>query len=159
MKTFFVLLLSIWAGAAFATNPDQAFENLIDAVYEGDSQVVLESLSTETIAMCDMILLMVKSQPEAAATDLSETLGVEITVDDVLEWTASDFIDAFILSSEFISELPPREDFEVSGFEADGDNSVVFIALAGEPEIFEISMVKDGDCWKLAHSVLDSFVM
>ncbi len=159
MKTSFILLLSILAGAAFATNPDEAFENLIDAVYEGDSQVILESLSTETVAMFDMVLVMVKSQPEEAAIELSETLGVEITVDELLEWTPSDFIDAFILSPEFVSELPPREDFEVSGFEVDGDNSIVFITLAGETEILEVSMVKDGSSWKLAQDVLESFVM
>ena len=147
------------AGVAFATNPDQTIENLIDAVYEGNSDIILESLSTETISMFDMILLMVKSQPEEAATDLSGQLGVEITPDELLTWTASDFIDAFIQSPEFIAELPPRVDLEVSGFEIDGENCVVFINLSGEPETLEVGMVKDGNSWKLAQDILESGMM
>ncbi len=159
MKKFLILCIFVIAGSLFAENPDQVIDNMVDAVYSGNSQGLLDGLSSESIAMIDMVIMMMKTQPEEVAADLSEETGLDITVDDVLSWSVTDFIDAFILSPGFVAELPPRGAIDVSGYEIEGETAVVFVDFEGEEETIEIDMMKSGDSWKIAQSFLDSGVL
>jgi len=159
MKKVLVLSLLVISGTLFANNPDQALNNLIDAVYEGDSEVIINSLSDESIAMIDMVIMMIKAQPEEAALELSLEVGEEVTTEDILSWTAADFIDLFILSPEFISELPPRGDIDVTGYEIEGDYATVTVSLEGEEETLDVLMIKAENTWKIDNSLLESGMM
>ena len=159
MKKVLVLSLLVISGTLFANNPEQALDNLIDAVYDGDSEVIISSLSDESVAMIDMIIMMVKAQPEEAALDLAEQTGEEVTAEDILNWTAADFIDLFILSPEFTEELPPRGDIGIAGYEIEGDYATVTVTLEGEEETLDILMIKAGNSWKIDNSLLESGMM
>ena len=159
MKKVLVLSLLVISGTLFANNPDQALNNLIDAVYEGDSETIINSLTDESIAMIDMVIMMVKAQPEQAALELSEEIGEEVTAEDILGWTATDFLDLFILSPEFINELPPRGDIDVAGYEIEGDYATVTVSLEGEEETLDVLMIKAENTWKIDNSLLESGMM
>ncbi len=159
MKKVLILSLLVISGTLFANNPDQALNNLIDAVYSGDSETIINSLTDESIAMIDMVIMMIKAQPEETALEFSEETGQEVTAEDILSWTAADFIDLFILSPEFINELPPRGNIDVAGYEIEGDYATVTVSLEGEEETLDILMIKAGNTWKIDNSLLESGMM
>lgn len=156
---FFCVSVLVLAGTTFANNPAEALDNLIDAIYERDSGVIINSLTDESVAMLDMVLMMVKAQPEEVAIELSEEIGIEITPEEVISMTAADFIELFILSPDFIAELPSRNDISVSDYEIEGDYATVSVSLEGEVETVDVLMLKVGDTWKIAHSLLESAMM
>lgn len=156
MKKLVFLFLAVLAGALFAGNPEQSFDNLVDAMYAGDAEGFKNCLSTESVAFIDLMLMVVKLKPEEAAVEISGELNMEVTAEDVSGWNSTDLIDTVLASPRFLAELPPREDIVVSGYEISGDSSVVSFNLAGLPQPFEILMVKSGDSWKLDQSVIQA---
>jgi hypothetical protein len=141
-------------GTALAETPGEAFEELLDAVYEGDAAAVGERLSTETLMMLDMVVTMIKLQPGEAAAEFSEELGTEISADQIMEWTSMDFIGAVILSPGFLEELPPREQIGVSHFEIEGDSCTVYVSVQGAPQPFGMVMELEDDQWKLSENLI-----
>ncbi|MCK5133771.1 MAG: hypothetical protein KAR40_16675 [Candidatus Sabulitectum sp.] len=156
MKKFIFLILVVLTGSMYANNPEQAFDNLVDAMYAGDGPGFRDCLSSESVALVDMMLMMVKFKPEEAAVEISSELGVNISAEDVYGWTSIDLINTVLSSPRFLAELPPREDIVVSGFEINGDSSVVSFNLVDLPQPFEILMVKSGADWKLDQSVIQA---
>lgn len=156
MKKLIVVILAVVAGAVLANDPGEAFEILVDAVFEGDAEGVHKCLSTESVAMIEMMLVMVKMQPGSAAAEMSRELGVDISEEELLGWTAIDLIDMLLSAPGFTDALPPREDIVVSGFELSGDTSIVFVMISEYPEPFEIAMIMDGENWKLDKSLIQS---
>jgi len=152
------LLLSVFAitGALLAESPEEAFVELIDAFYEGDAYIVESGLSSSSLEMIDMMLMMVKMQPDQAAAELSEGLQVPVTGAELVNWTATDFIDIFINSPGIKDELPPREDIAVTGSEVNGDTGVVYLTVMDYPEAIPIAMVLECDGWKLSDEVVGS---
>ena len=156
MKRLLVVLLVVLTGSVFANNPDQAFNILVDAMYAGDAESFSDCLSTESVALIDMMLMMVKFKPEEAAVEISSELGLDVSAEDILNWTSTDLIGTVLSSPRFLAELPSREDIVVSGFEINGDSSVVTFNLPDLPQPFEIAMVKNGEDWKLDQSVIQA---
>ncbi len=152
MKKLLVILAV--TGVVYGINPEQAFNNLLDSVYSGDAEGFQNCISTESNGMIDMMLMMVKFQPEDAVEQISTELGVEITAEELSEWTSSDLIETVLLSPGFQEQLPPRENISVSGFEINGDSSMVCFNITDLPQPFELLMVKDGNTWKLDQSVI-----
>ena len=159
MKKVLVLSLLVITGTLFANNPDQALNNLIDAVYEGDSELIINSLTDESIEMIDLFIMIVQVQPEETAIELSLETGKEVNAEDILNWTAVDFIDLFILSPDFINELPARGEIDVTGYEIEGDYATVIVNFEDEEETLDVLMVKIGDTWKIDNSLLQSGMM
>lgn len=156
MKKFLPLLLAVLAGVIISNEPGEAFENLMDAFYEGDAEGVEASLSSSSIDMINMILIMVKIQPDQAATELSQKLQIALTGEELVNWTATDFIDALINAPGITQGFPPKEDIEVSGFDIQGDTSTVFLIVSNYPEEIEIAMIREGNDWKLGESMVQS---
>ncbi|MCK4806663.1 MAG: hypothetical protein KAT09_03405 [Candidatus Aegiribacteria sp.] len=156
MKKFLPLLLAVLAGAVMSNEPDEAFENLIDAFYEGDAYGVETGLSSNSINMLNMMLMMVRMQPDQAAVEISREFQIALTGAELVNWTVNDFIYAFINAPGITDEFPPREDIEVTGCEIQGDCSTVFLKVSDYPEAVEIAMVREGDDWKLSESLVQS---
>ena len=121
---------------------------------EEDDQIRFVFLSS--LEMIDMMLIMVKMQPDQAAAELSEGLQVPVTGEELVNWTATDLIDAFINSPGIRDGLPPREDITVSGSDVNGDTGVVYLAVMDYPEAIPIAMVLECDGWKLSDEVVGS---
>lgn len=156
MKKFLPLLLAVLVGVVISNEPGEAFENLMDAFYEGDAEGVEASLSSNSIDMINMILIMVKIQPHQAATELSRKFQIALTGEELVNWTATDFIDALINAPVITQGFPPKEDIEVSGFDIQGDTSTVFLIVSNYPEEIEIAMIREGNDWKLGESMVQS---
>ena len=156
MKKFIPLLLAILTGVVMSNEPGEALENLVDAFYEGDACAVEAGLSSNSINMIDMMLMMVKMQPDQAAAEISQELQIALTGDELLNWTATDFIFVLISAPGITDQLPPREDIEISSFDIQGDSSTVFLNISDYPENIPIAMVLEGDDWKLGESFLQS---
>ena len=156
MKKFIPLLLVVLAGAAISNEPGEAFENLVDAFYEGDACAVEAGLSTNSINMINMMLMMVKMQPDQAAAEISQELQVALTGAELLNWTTTDFIYVIISAPGITDQLPEREDIEVSGCDIQGDSSTVFLTIPDFPDDIGIAMVREGDDWKLGESFLQA---
>ncbi len=156
LNKLLVIILIVAAGTVHAGSPEQAFNNLVDAMYAGDAEEFSDCLSTESVAMIDMMLMMVRLKPEEAAVEISGKLGMDITAEDIASWTSIDLISTVLSSPRFLSELPPREDIVVSGYQITGDSSVVSFNLADLPQPFEILMVRNGEDWKLDQSVIQA---
>ena len=103
-----------------------------------------------------MMLMMLRLKPEEAAVEISSELGIDISVEDISSWTSIDLIDTVLSSPRFLAELPPRENIVVSGYEINGDSSIVSFNLTDLPQPFEILMIKNGELWKLDHSVIQA---
>lgn len=151
----FLVAISV---SAFAMEPNQAFDNLIDAMYQGDAEGVMDHMSSETLGLLDFVLAALKIEPAENMAEISEELGFEITVEELENWTTVDFVQAFITTQLFIDELPPRENLASSGFEVHGDSSIVFVE-DGSQAPFRILMIKEEDIWKLDQRVIGSFMM
>ena len=156
MKKFIPLLLIVLAGAAVSDEPGEAFENLVDAFYEGDACAVEAGLSSNSINMINMMLMMVKMQPDQAAAEISAELQIALTGDELLNWTTTDFIYVLISAPGITDQLPEREDIEFSSCDIQGDSSTVFLSISEYPEEIPIAMVLEGDDWKLGESFLQS---
>jgi hypothetical protein len=156
LKHFLLLTLVALAAAAFSNEPDEAFTDLIDAFYDGDACGVEDGLSSNSINMIDMMLMMIKMQPDEAAAEISEELQIAVTGEDLVNWTSTDFIDVLINSPYVIDEIPPRGDIDVTGFDIRGDSGIVYLKVAEYTEVFEISMVREGNDWKLDEGLLNS---
>jgi len=139
-----------------AESPDEAFEALINAFYDGDAIVVESHLSSGSLEMIDMMLVMVRMGPDQAAAELSEGLQIPLTGQELMNWTATDFIDAMINSPGIRDELPPREDIVVSGCDVQGGTGVVYLEVQDYSEAFPVSMVLEGDGWKLSQELIQS---
>jgi len=152
---FFLVFIS---GSAFAMDPDQAFDNLIDAMYQGNAEVLMSYLSTESLDLIDFILVVLKMEPAENIAEYAEDLDLELTVEEIEGWASVDFVEEFITAQVFINELPPRENLLSSGFEVQGDSSIVFVnydSLAPG----RILMVKEEGNWKLDQKVIGSFMI
>jgi len=158
LKVFLVTILAVLTGSAFAMDPDQAFDNLIDAMYQGDAEVLMSYLSTESLGLIDFILVTLKMEPAESIAEMNEELDLEITVEEIEGWTSFDFVEVFITVQPFVDGLPPRENLLSSGFELHGDSSMVFV---GEDSlnVSRILMVKEEDDWKLDQRAIGSFMM
>ena len=88
--------------------------------------------------------------------EFSEELGTEISAQDILNWTSTDFIDAVILSPGFLDELPPREEIAITHCEISGDSSTVFLDVAGISQPFGMAMILEGDTWKLSENLIQA---
>jgi len=150
------LLLAFLAGVALSNEPGEALENLVDAFYDGDACSVEAGLSSNSINMINMMLTMVKMQPDQAAAEISEELQIALTGDELLNWTSTDFIYVLISAPGITDRLPPREDIEISSFDIQGDSSTVFLNISDYPENIPIAMILEGDDWKLGESFLQS---
>ncbi len=106
--------------------------------------------------MLNMMLMMVKMQPDQAAAEISAELEIALTGDELLNWTTTDFIYVLITAPGMTDQLPLREDIEISSCDIQGDNSTVFLSIPDYPEEIPIAMVLEGDDWKLGESFLQS---
>jgi hypothetical protein len=156
VKILLSMILVFSTVSAYAEDPAQAFENLVDAMYSQDAQGVYDILSPESVGLVNMMLLMVKAKSEEAAEEISTQLGVEITAEELRGWTTMDLISTVLAAPGFINEFPPRDDIVVSHFEIDGDSSVVFFNLAQIPGDFQVLLVLNGENWKLDQSVIQA---
>ena len=158
MIKFLVLILVIFTGLLHADSPDEAFKRILDAIYSADADCFDECLSTESTALINMMLVMVKMKPDEAAIEVSSQLGIEISAEELMGWTSSDLISTVLSSPGFVSELPAREEITVSGYETSGDSSLVFFTMDGYSETFQLLLVKNGVNWKLDQSVIQSML-
>lgn len=149
-----LVMIATLSGITSAETPEEAFEDLMDAVYDGDAAGVAGNVSSPTLSMIDFFLTMIKLQPEEVVTRFSEDLGTELTVEDLLEWEAVDFIDAVIHSPGFLEELPPRDEVTITHLEVNGDSCTVFLAVSGISEPFGMAMIREGDDWKLSENLM-----
>ncbi len=156
MKTLLSLALLCFFGTMAADAPDESFEILMDAFYAGDASVVEAHLSAEALQMIEMMLVMVKMQPDQAAAEISQELQIALTGEELMNWTAIEFIDALINSPGIREEMPAREDIQVSGCDVDGDTGTVYLTVLDYPERFEIEMIRENDGWKLAENLISS---
>jgi len=151
-----IFAVILMAGVCYANTPENAFEELLDALYSGNAEGLYSSLSTESVAMLNMMLLMVKAQPEQAAAEISSELGIEITGEELAGWTAMDLVSTVLSAPGFTAQFPPRDDIAVLNCSVSGDSSTVFFTVADIPETFELLLVKQGDSWKLDQSVIQA---
>lgn len=151
-----LILAALTAAACFANSPEEAFDELLDALYSGNAPGLYNSLSTESVAMLNMMLLVVKAQPGEAAEEMSSELGIVITAEELSSWTAMDLISAVLTAPGFIQEFPPRDDITVLNCSTNGDSSTVFFTVGEIPETFELLLVKQNDSWKLDQSVIQA---
>lgn len=158
MKKILVVALAILAGSVLAEEPDQAFDTMIDAMYQGDAQGLMDCLSTESLGLIDFVLMMLKMEPEESIAEISSELGFDITVEDINGWTSADLVEVVITAQVFVDELPPREELASDGFEIRGDSSTVFVDYGSSPPL-QILMVKEGESWKLDQSEIGSYMM
>ena len=155
MYKFLFVALSL-AALGYANTPDEAFDRLVNAMYSGNAEVVRTCLSTESIALVDMMLMMIKAQPEDAAAEISAELKVPISSEELRSWTSLDLIDAVLASPMLQSELPPRDDIVFTGAEVFGDSCMVSFNVGDYPEPFNLLMVKNGEEWKVDQSVVQA---
>ncbi len=158
MKKYLVLILVLFTGLLLADSPDQAFNQILDAVYSEDTDCFRECLSTESTALIDMMLVMVKMKPEEAVVEVSSQLGIDVSVEELMDWDSRDLISTVLSAPGFITELPAREDIAVSGYEISGDSSMVSFTMADYPGTFQLLLVKNGANWKLDQSVIQSML-
>lgn len=151
-----ILVLVLVAGLGIAETPEQAFDTLVNALYTADAEGLYSCLSNESVAMLNMMLLMVKADPEAAAEQISCELGTEVTAAEISGWSAMDLISTVLSAPGFIEEFPPRDDILVTGSQVTGDSCVVFFTLAGLDQELEMLMVKQEGSWKLDQSVIQA---
>jgi hypothetical protein len=156
LRSAIIAVIALTVQVVLAETPEEAFENLLDAVYEGNADEIAEHLSSETMAMLDLVVAMIKLQPGEAASEFSQELGSELSAEDILGWTSTDFIDAVILSPGFIEELPSRDEITISHFEINGDSSTVFLTVSGISQPFGMAMTREGDTWKLSENLIQS---
>ncbi|MCK5841293.1 MAG: hypothetical protein KAH31_03930 [Candidatus Sabulitectum sp.] len=158
MRIAIAIFLVVIFGSACAMEPDQAFDNLIDAMYQKDAEVLMSYLSTESLGLIDFLLVTLKEEPAENIAEYAEDLDLKLTVEEIGDWASVDFVEEFITAQVFINELPPREDLLSSGFEVHGDSSIVFVnydSLAPR----RILMVKEEGNWKLDQRVIGSFMI
>ncbi len=158
MRIAVAVFLVVVSGSVLAMDPDQAFDNLIDAMYQGDAEVLMSYLSTESLGLIDFILVTLKMEPAESIAEMNEELDLEITVEEIESWTSFDFVEVFITVQPFVDELPPRENLLSSGFELHGDSSMVFVG-DDSLNLRRILMVKEEDNWKLDQRAIGSFMM
>lgn len=156
MKILLSLALFSLFGMVAAEAPDEAFEDLIDAFYRGDAAEVEEHLSSGALEMIDMMLMMIKIQPDQSASEISRELQVALTGQELMNWTATDFIDVLINSPGMRDGLPPRTAVRVSGCDTEGDSGTVYLTVMDYPEAIEIAMVRENGGWKLGEELIDS---
>jgi hypothetical protein len=156
LRKFLPLLLVVLAGVVISNEPGDAFENLMDAFYEGDACAFEAGLSSNSIDLINMMLLMIKLQPDQAAAELSAEFQIALTGEELVNWTSTDLINALINAPGITDGFPPREDIEVSGSDIQGDTSTVFLKVTDYPEEIEVAMIREGSDWKLGESMLQS---
>ena len=156
MKSILPALLVLLSLNLGADDPEEACMNLIDGFYRGDACVVENYLSTGAIEMIDAMLMIVRIQPDRSAAELSRELQIAVTGRELVNWTAYDFINAFINSPGVTDNLPPRQLIGISECEVRGDTGLVHLKIENHPEELTITMVREGDDWKLSDEIVGS---
>ena len=156
MKPILPALLVLLSLNLFSDQPEEACMNLIDGFYRGDACVVENYLSTDAIQMIDTMLMIVRMQPDQAAAELSRELQIAVTGPELANWTSYDFINAFINSPGVTDNLPPRQFIQISECEVTGDTGLVHLKIENYPEVLTITMVREGDDWKLSDEMVGS---
>jgi len=155
MRPVFCALLLLLPGLVLANTPEEGFETIADAVYEGDAAAFMEGLSEANLQQLEMMVAMVKMSPGDAAEQLSSELGEEITGDEILQWTAEDLVAVLIAAPQLQEQLPSREVLEVARCETDGDSATIFLLVPEVEEELPLLMVREGDDWKLGEPFMN----
>jgi len=154
LKALFVLFATV--GVILAGSPEQDFISLLDAVYSADAESFQNCMSAESNGLIDMMLTMIKLQPEDAVTKMYDELGVTITAEEISGFTSEDFIEMVLASPGFSAELPPRQSITVVSSEINGNSSTVSFNITDMPQPFELLMIKEGETWKLDQGVIQA---
>jgi len=155
MRPVFCALLMLLPGLVLAATPEEGFEAIADAVYDGDAGAFMEGLSEANLQQLEMMVAMVKMSPGDAAEQLSSELGEEITGDEIMQWTAEDMVAVLIAAPQLQEQLPPREVLQVARCETDGDSATVYLVVPEVEEELPILMVREGDVWKLGEPFMN----
>lgn len=158
MKLLLTLLFAILLGTTYANTPEEAFNNLLDATYEVDAEAFLSCLSVESVQMVDMLIYMVKLQPEEAISRISTELNVDITEEELKAMSSIDLINMVLVAPGFQEQLLPRADITFVGAETNGDSSNVSFTITDFTGPFRLLFVKNGEDWKLDQSVLQALL-
>ncbi len=102
MKRTLALILALTAGTSAADSPpDMVFEDLLGAIYSGDSRGVHDLLSTDSVALLNMLLLMAKARSDSAAEEFSTGFGVSVTAEELQSWNTIDLLDCLLMAPGF----------------------------------------------------------
>ena len=151
-----VLLVLLAFGHGAAEDPGEAFDSLVEAFYSGDAQGVYQRLSTESAGMVEMMLLMVKANPQAAAEEIASEFGMEIAPDEITSWTSIDMMDALMNAPGFLDGFPTRDEIMVTGSHIQGDSCTIHFTMPEVTGELDLLMVKQNGSWKLDQSVIQA---
>lgn len=154
MRRTVALILAMAAGTAAADSPDVVFEDLLGAIYSGDSQGVHDLLSTDSVALLNMLLLMAKARSDSAAEEFSTGFGVSVTPDELESWSTIDLLDRLLSAPGFLGWVPPREDISLAGFDVKGDSCSIYLDILQMPGEYQVLMIREGGGWKVDKSAI-----
>ncbi|MEN8209632.1 MAG: hypothetical protein ABFR50_10325 [Candidatus Fermentibacteria bacterium] len=127
--------------------PEDSMTAFVEAVKTADGATAASYISSYALGELDVQLVAIKENPEMSVTYF-ETMGVEVTEDEIANWTSEDLLAAFFTSPGTAEELGDKLDLVVNGSEIDGSEAVVFITTASGDEE-EVDMVLEDGVWKL----------
>lgn len=155
MKRTLALILALTAGTSAADSPpDMVFEDLLGAIYSGDSRGVHDLLSTDSVALLNMLLLMAKARSDSAAEEFSTGFGVSVTAEELQSWNTIDLLDCLLMAPGFLGWIPPRQDISIAGFDVRGDSCSIYLDILQMPGEYQVLMIREGGGWKVDKSAI-----
>ena len=127
--------------------PEDSMTSFVEAIKAGDGETAASYVSSHSLSEMDVLLVVIKENPEISVTSF-ETMGIETTESEIVDWTAENLIAAILGSPGILEELGDKIDLVVNGSEIEGSEAVVFITTTDGREE-EIDMVLENGVWKL----------
>jgi len=139
-----VFVLAIACGGA--GTPDQVVKKFIDAFQSGDGEAIVSCISADGLAELNASIESMKETPEESAGFLA-MMGVEVTAEELANWTAADFLTAMMGSEMLAEEMPDFSNVEIGAAVIDGETATVPVTVDGETE--DIELVLEDGSWKI----------
>lgn len=134
------LLVLGMAYGAEGESPEDAVTSFLAAIKAGDGANAAAYMSSHALSEMDDILITFKENPEMIVT----SLGVEVTVEELNEWTTSDLYAAMFETEESIATQDGMQ-YEVISSEIDGEEaSVIVTSTDGDSEV---DMILENGNW------------
>ena len=148
MKYFLpaIAVISLFSMACAAETPEQVVKTFFDAYENADGNALVNCMSEQALYDVNDYINLLNETPEESSSFLA-TLGIQITVEELTNITAGDFVTALFTSSAYSDDLPDFSDAEFGKASIYGDRALVPVTVNGKLE--EIELVLENQSWKI----------
>lgn len=139
-----VIEQSVENPAVSSSSPEAAFSRFIEAMQNGDAATVLELYPDAVMPQLEMQLWQMKNDTTGQVTLVFAQMGIEVTPEELQDWTIEDMLEAQITSPMAQGQF---DGVTVVGSTVEGNTAIVEFEMT---IVEQITMSLEDGQWKMA---------